>query len=232
MASLFSSYVHLSRLFFVLGRIGSIFLSLTEFRSVIQKFVYGSNPSEVIEDSTTFVAETESLLQLCPSLKETSHEEFKMFHDFTVNCGQPLSTVLVSQRQSCRKCSATLTLDKNRHVVVIYHLERGTYLGSRLTKCCKKCKLYEHYGFWTHGGKKYFDGSCLKNKYLLSTEDTAFEMSLLRQCASLLIVGAVAFSTFTASYNRRFQYVKRNLTQELPHSDKRKVPVTSKRMKR
>ena len=99
MASLFSSYVHLSRLFFVLGRIGSIFLSLTEFRSVIQKFVYGSNPSEVIEDSTTFVAETESLLQLCPSLKETSHEEFKMFHDFTVNCGQPLATVLVSQRQ-------------------------------------------------------------------------------------------------------------------------------------
>lgn len=63
---------------------------------------------------------------------------------------------------------------------MIYYLERGIYFGSRFIKCCKKCKLYEYYGFWIYGGKKYFDGSCLKNKYLLLIEDIVFEMFLLR----------------------------------------------------
>ena len=46
-------------------------------------------------------------------------------------------------------------------------------------------------GFWTCDGIKYFDKQCLQNKYLLSTVDTAFDMSLIRQCSSLVIVGAV-----------------------------------------
>lgn len=232
MHSIFRNYVYLLRLFFVLSRIGNVFLYINEFRSVIQKFVYGDNPSEVTEDSTAFATETESLLQLCPALKESSDEAFKAFHDFTVNCGQPLGTVLVSERQSCRKCSNSLTLDKNKHVVVIYHQECGTYLGSRLTKLCRKCKIYEHYGFWTQDGKKYLDANCLKKKYMLSTEDTAFDLSLLKQCGSLLIVGAVAFSTFTASYNRRFQYLKKNSTQEFPDKEGFKASVARKRLKR
>ena len=63
---------------------------------------------------------------------------------------------------------------------MIYHLERGTYVGTRLTKHCRGCKIHEHYGYWTEDGKKYLDEGCLENDYLVSTEDTAFHVSLLR----------------------------------------------------
>ena len=119
-----------------------------------------------------------------PSLKESSSQDFKKFHDFVVECAHPMASVLVSDYQFCRKCGRALVLEKKRHVVVIYHSE----CGSHMTKHCRKCKIYKHYGFWTWDRSKYFDNQCLEKKYLLSTEDTAFHMSLIRQCCSLLVV--------------------------------------------
>lgn len=139
-----------------------------------------------------------------PSLKESSPKEVKNFHDFTVECGHPMLSMLVSNYRSCRKCSQALVLEKKCHVMVICHSESRSYLGCYMTKLCRKCRIYKHYGFWACDGIKYFDNQCLQNKYLLSTEDTAFDISLIRQCFRLLIVGNVAFATFTASYNRCF----------------------------
>jgi len=90
-----------------------------------------------------------------------------------------------------------------------------------MTKQCRKCRIYEHYGFWTRDGIKYFDKHCLDNNFLLSTEDTAFDMALIRQCSNLLVVGAVAFSTFTTSYNRRFGYMKQ--THEAKKSSRKRM---------
>ena len=223
MASVFKNFSYLSRLLLVINWIGNAFLNLRELTTVVERYVFGYDVQQVAEDSSTFAAECNSLFQLVPGLKESSPEEFRKFHDFTVECGHPMSSVLVSEYQLCRKCGQSLVLDKKRHVVVIYHSERGTYLGCRMTKHCRKCKIYEHYGFWTCDGIKYFDKQSLQNKYLLSTEDTAFDMSLIRQCSSLLIVGAVAFSTFSASCNRRFGYLKRTAES---------IETPRKRMKR
>jgi len=46
------------------------------------------------------------------------------------------------------------------------------------------------------------------SEFLLSSEDTAFEMDVLAQCNNLLVIGAVPFSNYAASYNRCFQYCK------------------------
>ena len=54
--------------------------------------------------------------------------------------------------------------------------------------------------------ENYFDASTLKLPFLLSTEDTAFDMTLLSECSNLLWIGAVPFSTFATAYNRRFDY--------------------------
>ena len=43
---------------------------------------------------------------------------------------------------------------------------------------------------------------------LLSLDETAFDMALLRDNANLLVVGAAPFRTFAALYNRRFGYEK------------------------
>ena len=131
-----------------------------------------------------------------------SEREFQEFHDFTLSCGQPMGTVLVSERVKCRKCDKTLVLEKTSHPGVIYHTYRGTYMGSRLTKHCRTCQIHEHYGQWSIQGQKYFDATTLKLPFLLSTEDTAFDMTLLSECSNLLWIGAVPFSTFATDYRR------------------------------
>ena len=105
--------------------------------------------------------------------------------------------------------------------MVIYSSYRGTYLGSCVTKVCQRCKVYEHYGYWSHGRKKHFTKDSLQLEFLLSTKDTAFEFAFLHQYSQLLILGALPFSTFAASYNRRFNY--RTVDQEFCGDDHPKV---------
>ena len=45
-----------------------------------------------------------------------------------------MATVLISTQEKCRMCGKALAVDPNFHVVVIYHEQRGSYLGSRVTK--------------------------------------------------------------------------------------------------
>lgn len=131
-----------------------------------------------------------------PVLQEPSNKQFKEFHDFSISCGLPLPSVLISARKLRRKCGKALKVEEKRvHVVVFTIPKLGTYLGSRVIKNFRSCKVYEHYGFWTEDGVKHIDAGCLNNEFLLSSEDTAFHLSLIRQCASLLNVGAVPFST-------------------------------------
>ena len=60
---------------------------------------------------------------------------FPDFHNFSLNSGKPMATVLVSLQERCRGCNKVLAVDPNTHVVVIYHEQRGSHLASRVTKC-------------------------------------------------------------------------------------------------
>ena len=196
--------------------------------------VVGSGAREVDEGSNEpklederFASETRSLLYLHgeSNLNKTYKQCFSEFHDLTVDSGLPMASILATNREVCRRCNKTLTIEGKPHVVVIYHIFFGTYLGSRITKSCKKCKVYEHYGFWIENGKWQFDEHRLELDFLLSSEETVFNMSMLRECSSLLVVGAVPFTTISTSYNRRFSYEKLA-------SDDETVKVKAKRMKR
>ena len=179
------------------------------------------------EDKTAvacFRAEAESMLYMQPTLLLPEQTRFKRFHDFTIACGQPMATVLVSAKDHCRNCNKNLVVENKTHPVVIYTWHRGTYLGCRVTKQCRKCKIYEHYGYWTVNGEKHYDNTAFELQYLQSSEDTAFEMNLLQEFSNLLIIGAVPFKTYASSYNRRFGYVQATTNGE--HEQ------TTKRMKR
>ena len=108
MAIVFKHFSYLSRLLLVISRIGKAFLILREFTAVVERFVFGYNVHRVVEHSSTFAAESESLFQLVPNLKESSPEEFKKFHNLTVECEHSLTSVLVSEQNSCRKCCQVL----------------------------------------------------------------------------------------------------------------------------
>ena len=155
MSTTVRNYGHLFRVGFVFQTIGDIFLSLTSFASVVKQYIYGTSPQQTTQDVEAFTAETRSLLFLNPNIVAFSEREFQEFHDFTLSCGQPMGTVLVSERIKCRKCDKPLVLEKTSHPVVIYHTYRGTYMGSRLTKHCRTCQIHEHYGQWSIQGQKY-----------------------------------------------------------------------------
>ena len=219
------NYLHLSRLFFVFNAIGDIFFKALNLTSIIRRFVFREHQDTDSEETnnavTTFASEAESLLYLHPTILSSDKDLFKEFHDFTLMCGQPMASILVTTQQICRQCGKTLVVDGKQHPIVIYSSHRGSYVGCRLTKLCRKCKIYEHYGYWTINGEKHYDDHTLQLEFLQSSEDSAFEMALLEQYSNLLIVGAIPFSTYTQSYNRRFGYHKDNALEENHHKVKR-----------
>ena len=141
-------------------------------------------------------------------LMMSEKERFREFHNYTLMCGQPMAKILLSAIDHCRSCRKLLSLDVKLHPVVIYSLHRGRYLGCPLEKVCRKCKLHRHYGCCTQDGKKIYDHDVLKLQYIQSSEDIAFDIQLLEECNSLLIIAATPFSSYTSSYNRHFRYNK------------------------
>ena len=78
-----------------------------------------------------------------------------------------------------------------------------------MTKVCRRCKIHHYYGYHTQDGQKRYDYDVLHLDYLQAFEDTAFDMQLLKECGSLLVLGALPFSTYASSYNKRFGYNKK-----------------------
>ena len=132
-----------------------------------------------------------------------------------------MATILPTTKDACKKCNEQLSLDYKPHPVIIYSLHRGTYLGSPLSKICRKCKLHQYYGYCTQDRKKLHDQDILAFDFLLSTEDTAFDVQLLKECSNLLIMGAMPLSTYASSYSRRFGYNRTKVDEELAPTVKR-----------
>lgn len=97
--------------------------------------------------------------------------------------------------------------------MIVYHLTRGTYLGSRFAKHCRKCKVQEHYGFYNHNGKRIFDKDCLEKEFLLSTEETAIDINLLRYLDEEIVHGALPFQVKAKVYNSVHGYSNRKVEE-------------------
>ena len=233
MEGVVKNFDHSSQPLFVFKSVGDICIKMLGLASGIEKFVWGESGSQEVDKqdcidnnsvSSSFVAATQNLLYFHLSLLKSDKELFRDFNDFTVKCGKPIETVLSSSRDVCRKCGRKLVFENKAIPVVIYSDHRGTYLRSRLTKMCRKCKIYEHHRYWSVDGKRHFHRDSVLSEFLLSSEDTAFQMDVLAECNNLLVIGTVSFSTYAASYNRRFQYCKMATTND--------IDPTVKRMKR
>ena len=130
-----------------------------------------------------------------------SELEFQEFHDFTLSCVQPMGTVLVSERVKCRKCDKPLGFRENKsssghlpHISWDLHGEPPNQTLSNMPDTRTLRPMVN-----PRSKVQYFDASTLKLPFLLSTEDTAFDMILLSECSNLLWIGAVPFSTFATA---------------------------------
>ena len=215
MEGVVKNFHHSSQLLFVCKSVVVICIKMLGLVSGMEKCVWGESGSQEVDKkdcidnnsvSSSFVAATQNLY-FHLSLLKSDKELLRDFNDFTVKCGKPIATVLSSSRDVCRKCGRKLVFENKAIPVVIYSDHRGTYSRSRLTKLCRKCKIYEHHRYWSVDSKHFYRDSVL-SECLLSSEDTAFQMDVLAECNNLLVIGTVPFSTYAASYNRRFQYCK------------------------
>ena len=182
MSNILDNYSRLSKLQFVFSTIGDIFSKTVNFSSVIKRYVYNEKPLEEKkpgDDIAVFSAESQSLRYLHAELLISERDRFREFHDYTLICGQPMATVLLSTKDNCKNCHKQLCLDPKPHPVVIYSLHRGTYLGCRQSKLCRTCKLHQHYGYCTQNGEKTYDHDVLNLDFIQSSEDTAFDVHLL-----------------------------------------------------
>ena len=183
------------RWIFVYGFMGNIFTKVRKFCGSVFKYILGKD----VEDD-----EIEKLILESKNLEHSQRQNIPNFAHFNEMClrgNVPISTIFVSELECCRKCGRNLVLDTNCKALTVYHATRGTYIGCRLMKRCGKCQLYEHYGFWTEGGLKMFDECFWNKEFLLSTEDTAVDMSVLKYFKHEFVMGATSFKMKAAVYN-------------------------------
>ena len=182
MAGFLEDRMRLFRFLSVIHFVGTSFLKLCCFTSGMKRYVCGEKEEIVVDgkrkrldgEDESFAREVEGFFYLFPGFGDVEHG-FPDFHNFSLNSGKPLATILVTTQERYRMCGKALAVDPNTHIVVIYHEQRGSYLGSRVTKCCRTCKVYEHYCYWTQKGKRHFNDDCVSDEFLLSTEDIAFQ---------------------------------------------------------
>ena len=219
MANFFDNLSCFSRLLGVVSVLGRSFTSLASVFNVVQTFVCGEDVGSSVTDanelsvgamnvnsetqastSAKFSAYVENMFYLYPEVF-ASRDSFKSFNEFCGRKGYGFSAVLVSNRTSCRSCGRKLLVCDDGKDVVIYHMTRGTYMGSRFTKKCTKCKIQEHYGFYKRDGRRMFEDDCLTKEFLLTSEDTAIDMTLLKYLDEEVVQGACPFLLKAKVYN-------------------------------
>ena len=123
----------------------NVFAEVRKRRSDTRSVFVNSKPTSHRSHGSAdnFIGETQGLLYLHPSLLRSEKKHFRDFHDFTLWWGTPLGTISGAKRDKCRNCGKKLAIDGKVFPVVIYSCQRESCLGSRLTKHCHYCKLYE-----------------------------------------------------------------------------------------
>ena len=213
---LFQNPLKMFRLLYVINLIGTPVMYVTSVLKTAFKFISAEShdcieagvicKSDVTDDMLCeqFSASVDNLFHMFPEISNfarTPNDLFKTFHAFSMENGVPAAAVLMSPRTECRKCKKSLRIDQNSKPIFVYHLTRGTYLGCRISRKCSNCKIYEHYGFYTEDGNRTFDSDCLSNEFLMSTDETAIDMMLLKYLNEDVTQGTVPFLLKSKVYN-------------------------------
>lgn len=106
MANLLDNFTRMSKLQYVFTTIGDIFFKTLSLASVVKRYVYDEQPlqqKEQDQEVAIFCAETQSLTYLHSGILTSERERFREFHDFTVMCGQPMATVLLTTTKCLQK---------------------------------------------------------------------------------------------------------------------------------
>ncbi|XP_066912461.1 uncharacterized protein [Clytia hemisphaerica] len=96
-------------------------------------------------------------------------------------------------------------MEKKAKPVTLY-CENGTSLAYRYSGRCRKCSITDFTTFYSFDGNRFLKIDD-ETKFLLSTEDTAFETSLLETYEWEITIGCMPFRSKVAIYNCKHGYM-------------------------
>ena len=68
--------------------------------------------------------------------------------------------------------------------------------------CIRGCKVTQFYGYTREGdGGPLYDNDCLDHTYFISTQETGFELSMLKKFDAELLIGQVSYKQKATIYN-------------------------------
>lgn len=120
---------------------------------------------------------------------------------------QPLGIPLVPNQTKCLTCGGKLSLRNDRPSrISIYTKCLGTVSATHFHKYChnyhKGCTFVQYYGYYKPGsGTILYDSSWVTLPYFLSSQETGFEMALLKQFDIELLIGQVSYNQKADIYN-------------------------------
>ena len=128
-----------------------------------------------------------------------------------VDChNHPQGIILISPNQNCLVCGGKLIVraDRPSHVT-LYTDTMGTIPASHYYKYCQKsrsgCKFIQHCGYYSIGDVeptcRHFNDDWSTLQYFVSSQETAFELSMLLKFDAELLIGQVSYNQKADIYN-------------------------------
>ena len=127
-------------------------------------------------------------------------------HQFPPSSPHPVGVVLISATVKCFLCQRPLSLRADRPSrIVIYDDRLGTLPGTHYHKYCRtpRCTVHQYYRYHTKGnkGELHYDSDWSALPYFVSTQKTAFSMTLLQKYDAELLIGQVSYKQRADIYN-------------------------------
>lgn len=191
----------------------SVFLpkDFPDYWSTIAKFAsVTSGNSQVTEENVKVMIEN---LQVFNDHAFYSDKQLlSEFLSFSPNGGRPIGIALISNATICKLCGGKLLLKKDRPShVTIYTQTFGTVVGSHFHKYCQNfrsgCNFRQFYGYHSSGSQHLYDCNWDQLDYLVSTSETAFEISMLSAFDVELLIGQISYKQKADIYNLTNKYL-------------------------
>jgi hypothetical protein len=121
---------------------------------------------------------------------------------------QVFGVPLVPKPTICQFCGSKLLLRGDRPSrITLYTSNLGTIPGTHYHKYCSKyrsgCKFVQYYGYSKSGSDGYakYDGEWTSLPYFISSQETGFELALLKNFDAELLIGQITYKQKADIYN-------------------------------
>ena len=146
---------------------------------------------------------------------------------------QTLGVPLVPKQCVCRLCGGKLLVHSDRPSrMTLYTESLGTVPATHFHKYCNNhrrgCKFIQFYGYHKSGdGGAHYSEDWMELPYFLSSQETGFEMALLKQFDVELLIGQLSYKQKASIYNacKGYDTMKKECSTTVKEKKDRQPPV-------